>query len=181
MQKFLKDYFFKGEELWVVVGSIEIIFQFVASIYLLVNGLGNLQRNAWQSTIFMHNFLHEHWWAIVLPIILFIVGDLCLFFAIGKYKDYYYEHNDKSYFESIFYLGCNILFGGSIILTPISIILVIVMNSARFFAFLCECAIAFHNKLSVSNMLNSYRKKSPEKYKKTIIDEYNKLVGTEPW
>lgn len=61
MQKFLKDYFFKGEELWVVVGSIEIIFQFVASIYLLVNGLGNLQRNAWQSTIFMHNFLHEHW------------------------------------------------------------------------------------------------------------------------
>lgn len=56
MQKFLKDYFFKGEELWVVVGSIEIIFQFVASIYLLVNGLGNLQQNAWQSTIFMHNF-----------------------------------------------------------------------------------------------------------------------------
>lgn len=181
MQKFLKDYFFKGEELWIVVGSIEIIFQFVASIYLLVNGLDNLQRNAWQSTIFMHNFLHEHWWAIVVPIILFIVGDLCLFFAIGKYKDYYHENNDKSYFESIFYLGCNILFGGSIIFVPISIILVIVMNSARFFAFLCECAIAFHNKLSVSNMLNSYRKKSPEKYKKTIIDEYNKLVGTEPW
>lgn len=44
-----------------------------------------------------------------------------------------------------------------------------------------KCAIAFHNKLSVNNMLNSYRKKSPEKYKKTIIDEYNKLVGTEPW
>ena len=112
MQKFLKDYFFKGQEWWVGVVSIEIIFQVVASLYLLINGLGNLQRNAWPSTIFMHNFLHEHWWAIVLPIILFIVGDLCLFFAMDKYRDYYYEHNDKSYFESIFYLGCNILFGG---------------------------------------------------------------------
>lgn len=181
MQKFLKDYFFKGQEWWVGVITVEIIFQAITSIYLLVNGLGGLQRNSWQSTIFMHNFLHEHWWAIVLPIILFIVGDICLFFAMDKFRDYYYEHNDKSYFESIFYLGCNILFGGHIIFAPITIILVIIMNSARFFAFLCECAIAFHNKLSVSNMLNSYRKKSPEKYKKTIIDEYNKLVGTEPW
>lgn len=179
MQNFLKDYFFKGQEWWVGVISIEMIFQVIASLYLLVNGLGKLDRNPWQSTIFMHNFLHEHWWAIILPIILFIIGDICLFFAIDKYNDYYRKHIDKSYFESIFYLGCNILFGGNILFTTIAIILVIVMNSARFFAFLCECAIAFHNKLSVSNMLNSYRKKSPEEYKKTIINEYNKLVGSE--
>lgn len=181
MQIFLKDYFFKGQEWWPVIIVIEIIFQIITTIYLLVNGLADLQRNAWQSTIFMHNFLHEHWWAIVLPIILFIIGDICLALAIDKYNDYYRNHVDKSYFESIFYLGCNILFGGNVLFTPIAIILIIIMNSAKFFAFLCECVIAFHNKLSVSNMLNSYRKKSPEKYKKAIIDEYNKLVGTEPW
>ena len=181
MQKFLTDYFFKGQEWWVGVITIEIIFQTIATLYLLINGLGNLGRDAWASTVFMNHFLHDHWWAIVLPIILFIVGDICLFFAMDKYRDYYHEHDDKLYFESIFYLSCNILFAGTVIFAPIAIVLTIIMNSARFFAFLCECVIAFHNKLSVKNMLNSYRKKSPEKYKKAIIDEYNKLVGTKPW
>lgn len=48
MQKFLTDYFFKGQEWWVGVIAIEIVFQVFASLYLLVNGLGKLDRNAWE-------------------------------------------------------------------------------------------------------------------------------------
>lgn len=177
MKKFLDEFFSSREDWHWGLFSFEILLQLIGCAYILAVGVGELSVNKhWESTIYMHNFFQAHWWIIPTIIILFITGDIAMIFAENKYRENHYG-DDKTYFECIFYLGCNIVFAGSIVLTPIAIILLIMTNASKLFAFLCECFIGFRNKLSVKNMMASYKKKEPEKYKQTIIDEYNKLVG----
>lgn len=178
MKKFLDEFFSDKEEWYMGLICFEILLQLIGFAYIFAVGVGDLSANKhWESTIYMHNFFQAHWWTIPTIIILFITGDIAMIFAESKYRENYYNNNDKTYFECIFYLGCNIVFAGSFVLTPIAIIVLIMTNASKFFAFLCECIIGFRNKLSVKNMMASYKKKAPEKYKQTIIDEYNKLVG----
>lgn len=178
MKKFLDELFSSRDEWYCGLLAFEIIFQLLGCLYMFSTGVGDLGSGRhWQSTIYMHNFFQAHWWIMPTIFILFIVGDVAMLFAENKYRENPYYNDDKAYFECIFYLGCNIIFAGSFILTPIAIILLIMTNASKFFAFLCECIIGFRNKLSIKNMMASYKKKSPEKYKQTIIDEYNKLVG----
>ena len=165
MDEFLDKILWEDDTTFVpLIISIEAVIQLIAVILMFCFAFGP---NAPDGEVI--DFLKAHKYIPFVYLIISVIGDICLFIAVDKYHDDYYE--------GTFYFLVNVVFGGTILFTPIVAIFAVLKVLCCIFKVVC---VWFENNMNSKNIAKVFarlKSKQPEIYKQSIINEYNKLIS----
>lgn len=165
MEEFLDKILWEDDTTFVpLIIGIEIVIQVVAVILMFCFAFEpNAPEGEWI------DFLKAHRYIPFVYLIISIIGDISLFVAADKYHDDFYE--------GTFYFLVNVVFGGTVLFTPIVMIFVLLKVLCCIFKVVC---IWFENNMNSKNIAKVFarlKSKQPEIYKQSIINEYNNLIS----
>ena len=165
MDEFLDKILWEDDTTFIpLIISIEAFIQVIAVILMFCFAFGP---NAPDGEFI--DFLKAHKYIPFVYLIMSIIGDICLFIASSKYHDDYYE--------GTFYFLVNVVFGGTVLFTPIVAIFVLLKVLCCIFKVIC---VWFENNMNSKNIAKVFarlKSKQPEIYKQSIINEYNNLIS----
>ena len=165
MEEFLNKILWEDDDTFIpLIAGIEIAIQAIAAILMICFVISsNVPNGEWI------DFLKAHKYIPFVYIIISIIGDVSLFIANDKYHDDCYE--------GTFYFLVNVVFGGTVLFTPIVAIFVVLKVLCCIFKVVC---IWFENNMNSKNIAKVFarlKSKQPEIYKQSIINEYNNLIS----
>lgn len=165
MEEFLNKILWEDDDTFIpLIAGIEIAIQAIVAILMICFVISsNVPNGEWI------DFLKAHKYIPFVYIIISIIGDICLFIANDKYHDDFYE--------GTFYFLVNVVFGGTVLFTPIVAIFIVLKVLCCIFKVVC---IWFENHMNSKNIAKVFvrlKSKQPEIYKQSIINEYNNLIS----